>query len=454
MRRYRALLATYLRPQWPRVALLAVVLLANVALQLVNPLLLRRFIDSARAGAALRTLTTTALLFLAIALAAQATAVLEAYVAEDVSWTATNRLRTDLAAHLLRLDMGFHTTHLPGELVQRIDYDVGLLGTLGTALAFAIGGSLFRHGAISIGTAYLLVSYAALISQPLIQLTGQMQDLQQATAAISRVQELFALHSAVADSTDAQLPVGALAVELRSVSFAYASGQPVLQGISFALGPGRVLGVLGRTGSGKTTLTRLLLRLHDPTAGVVRLGGIDLRNTTQRQICRRVALVTQEVQLFQGTVRDNLAFFDPAIPDTHILAALGELGLWSWYAALPHGLDSELAAGGSGLSAGEAQLLAFTRVFLRDPALVILDEASSRLDPATERAIERAIDRLLRGRTAIVVAHRLATVQRADELLILEDGRIAEHGRREQLTNDPASRFAGLLRTGLEVAFA
>jgi ATP-binding cassette, subfamily B, bacterial len=307
-------------------------------------------------------------------------------------------------------------------------------------LAFAVGSTLFPHGAISIGTAYLLVTYAALISQPLLQLTTQMQDFQQATAAIGRVQELLAQRSAVAESADGRFPSGALAVELAGVSFGYADGPLVLQDVSFTVAPGRVLGVVGRTGSGKSTLTRLLMRLYDPTDGAVPLGGVDLRTVAQRELCRQVALVTQEVQVFQGTVRDNLTFFDPAIPDTRILAAFGELGLWSWYAALPHGLDTELAAGGAGLSAGEAQLLVFTRVFLRDPRLVILDEASSRLDPATERAIERAVDRLLRGRTAIVLAHRLA------------DGRIVEHGRREQLANDPTSRFADLLRIGLEVA--
>src|SRR5207249_5291894 len=141
----------------------------------------------------------------------------------------------------------------------------------------------------------------------------------------------------------------------------------------------------------------------------------------------------------------NLTLFDPGIPDDRIVAVLDELGLAAWYRALPAGLDTELAAGGGGLSAGEAQLLAFARVFLRDPALVILDEASSRLDPATERLIERAVDRLLADRTGIIIAHRLATVQRADDILILEGGRIREYGEREALRRNPDSRFAELL---------
>jgi ATP-binding cassette subfamily B protein len=160
------------------------------------------------------------------------------------------------------------------------------------------------------------------------------------------------------------------------------------------------------------------------------------------------------VQLFQATVRDNLTFFDRSIDDARIQAVIEELELSSWYESLPEGLDTRLETGGRGLSAGEAQLLAFTRVFLRDPGLVILDEASSRLDPATEQLIERAVDRLLRNRTAIIIAHRLGTVQRADEIMILRDGRVIEYGERERLAADPASRFYELLQTGLEEVLA
>ena len=165
-------------------------------------------------------------------------------------------------------------------------------------------------------------------------------------------------------------------------------------------------------------------------------------------------MVTQEVQLFHASVRDNLTLFDDEIRDAQILAVLDEVGLGEWLAALPQGLDTQLSGDDSSLSAGEAQLLAFTRVFLADPGLVILDEASSRLDPATEQRIERALDRLLAGRTGIIIAHRLATVQRADEIMILDKGRIHEHGPRASLAADPTSRFAQLLQTGLEEAFA
>jgi len=162
-----------------------------------------------------------------------------------------------------------------------------------------------------------------------------------------------------------------------------------------------------------------------------------------------VGMVTQDVQLFEATIRDNLTFFSRRISDEQVCAALDELGLWKWYESMPDGLDTVLKAGGKGLSAGEAQLLALARVFLKDPGLVILDEASSRLDPATEQVLERAIECLLEGRTAIIIAHRLTTVQRADEIMVLEGGRVCEHGDRHTLVSDPASRFYRLLQTGL-----
>jgi ATP-binding cassette subfamily B protein len=175
-----------------------------------------------------------------------------------------------------------------------------------------------------------------------------------------------------------------------------------------------------------------------------------VRDARLEQLRRRVGLVTQDVQLFQASVRDNLTFFDASIPDAAILNVLDTLGLADWLRSLPGGLDTALSFGGGGLSAGEAQLLAFARVFLRDPGIVVLDEASSRLDPVSERLIERAVDRLLAGRTAIIIAHRLATVQRADEILILDGGRVDEYGDRAGLAREPDSRFARLLRTGLE----
>lgn len=169
---------------------------------------------------------------------------------------------------------------------------------------------------------------------------------------------------------------------------------------------------------------------------------------------KRIGMVTQDVHVLHTTVRNNLTLFDAGIADEKIIQALADLGLEAWYKSLPQGLNTKLAPGGSGLSAGEAQLLSFARVFLKDPGLVILDEASSRLDPVTERLLERAIDKLLERRTGIIIAHRLATVQRANTIMILENGHCCEYGQREMLASDPDTRFARLLRTGLEEVLA
>jgi ABC-type multidrug transport system fused ATPase/permease subunit len=399
-----------------------------------------------------------------------------------------------------------------------------VLGILSTVLGLGLGSYLFLNGTVTIGTVFLIYYYNGVLLARLQGITQELQNLQGASASILRVDELVRTQSAIADGR-LSLPGGPLAVEFDAVSFAYpeadegreaspersdgtrgesrstdgvassvvhrSSPRPVLRDVSFRLEPGTVLGLLGRTGSGKTTVGRLLFRMYDPTAGAVRLGGIDVRAARLSELRRRVGMVTQEVQLFSGSVRDNLTFFDRRIQDGRILAAISALGLEEWYGSLREGLDTPLAGGGGDLSAGEAQLLALTRVFLKDPGLIVLDEASSRLDPATERLIEGAIDRLLGGedsgrgtrpsasgggtgeggdrpaargsgregrgdqpsamtRTAIVIAHRLSTVRHADEIMVLQGGRVVEHGARSALAADPASAFARLLRTGVE----
>ena len=570
---YRDLLIRYLTPQSGSVALLALLLFGSIGLQLINPQILRAFIDATTAGGRGTPLTTLAALFIGVALAQQALSVAATYWSERVGWTATNALRVDLAVHCLRLDPSFHKTRTPGELIERIDGDVTtlanffsqfvirvvgsllllvgivvvlwtvdwrvglallvfasivlaamlrvrslavpywradrqasaalfgfleerlaglidirssgaqpyvmqrlyrylrdrlragskarLMGTVswavptvafavGNSLAFGLAAYLYTTEALSIGTAFVVYFYTQLLFYPLQLISHQIDDFQKANAGIIRIQELLDTVSILLDGPGAAVPAGPLTVEFDAVSFGYEGDELVVHDVSFRLEPGTVLGLLGRTGSGKTTIARLLLRLYDPTAGSVRLGGVDLRAARLTEVRRHVGLVTQEVQLFRATVRDNLTFFDSSIDDAFIMAALTDLGLLEWYRRLPDGLDTMLAAAGGGLSAGEAQLLAFTRVFLKDPGLIILDEASSRLDPATERLIERAVGKLFEGRTAIIIAHRLATVQRADAIMILDGGRIAEYGRRDALTRDPGSRFAGLLRTGVE----
>ncbi len=576
LRQYWDLLVDYLRPEWQKSLLLAILLLSSIAVQLFNPQIMRDFIDTAVNGGSLAALGTDAALFIALGLVSQVLSVGATYYGQDVGWSATNRMREDLARHCLDLDASFFHDRTPGELIERLDGDVSalsnffsqlvirvfgsallVLGTLallfredwrvglvlslfavgalyllnrarnlavpqqrqerqasaelyglieerltglddirangagayamlrfhertrdhyrksriawilrsitwvlimglfavGSVLTLGMGAYLFLAGAITIGTVYLFFQYTRMLQQPLEQITNQLQELQRASASIQRIAELRAIRPRIVDGPGCALPNGALPVEFDDVSFAYqdeAADDLVLKALSFRLAPGRVLGLLGRTGSGKTTISRLLFRFYDPTSGVVRLGGTDTRLAGLRELRKRVAIVTQDVQLFSATVRDNLTLFDRRVSDERILAVVDELGLADWYASLPAGLDTQLGSGGAGLSAGEAQLLAFVRVFLRDPGLVILDEASSRLDPATERVIEGAIGKLLAHRTGVIIAHRLATVQRADEILILEDGQIREHGERASLVRDPASRFSQLLRVGLQ----
>lgn len=322
-----------------------------------------------------------------------------------------------------------------------------ILSAIGTAVSLGLGIYLFELKQISIGTVYLIFSYTTLLTGPIEQIIEQMRDMQQSTGSLARISDLFEIRGTITDGIGAVLPKGSLAVEFMDVSFNYSANIPVLQHISFALQPGMVMGLLGRTGSGKSTLVKLLARLYDPNEGTVYLSGIDLRMLRLDELRKRIGVVTQDVQILQTTVRNNLTFFDSTITDERILRVLADLGLNAWYKALPEGLGTKLTLGGSGLSAGEAQLLSFARVFLKDPGLVILDEASSRLDPATERLIEQAIDKLLEGRTAIIIAHHLATLQRADTIMVLEHGLCCEYGPREVLANDSQTHFAQLVDT-------
>jgi ATP-binding cassette subfamily B protein len=570
---YRQLLVTYLAPQRRRVALLTLCLLGGIGLQLLNPQLLRAFIDAVTSPHVPSFLVQIALLFIGVALVQQLVTIVATYLSERVGWTATNALRVDLALHLLRLDLSFHKEYTPGALIERVDGDVtalanffsqfvirifgnllllvGILIVLmwidwrvslalilfavivlfallavrniatphwkafreasanlygfleerltgtedirsngaqsymlrrlfthtrerlrtawrarligavpwglpilffagGNLLAFVLAAWLYRAGAMTLGTAFIIYYYTLLIYQPIMGIMQEIEDFQLASAGLVRIRELLQAKSKLEDGPGVTFPIGPLAVEFEDVNFGYGEEEMVIKDLSFRIEPGKVLGLLGRTGSGKTSLTRLIFRLYDPATGIVRLGEQDLRFAAIIDLRKRIGMVTQDVQLFHATVRDNLTFFEKSISDEHILQVLEDLGLMGWYNKLADGLDTMLAAGGGGLSAGEAQLLAFTRVFLHDPGLVILDEASSRLDPATESLIEQAVDKLLKGRTGIVIAHRLHTIQRVDTIMLLDQGRVSEYGERVQLAANPTSRFSRLLQTAHE----
>ena len=325
---------------------------------------------------------------------------------------------------------------------------------IGTAVALGVGAYLFLNGLATIGAVYLILHYTHMVSEPVLRFTWQLNDLQRAGGSIVRIADLLNTRSKIVNGSGVKFPDLALGVRFDGVDFAYVPEEPVLRDVSFTLAPGRVLGLIGRTGSGKTTISRLLFRLYEPSSGRITLGGEDTRGARLRELRDMIALVTQDVRLFHGTIRDNLTFYDTTVPDERLLEVVSDLGLGSWLRELPNGLDTELQTDGGGLSAGEAQLLAFARAFLKDPSVVILDEASSRLDRSTEQLIERTVDKLVQGRTAIIIAHHLPTLERCDEILLLDDGRVVEHGDRISLANDPTSHFHSLLRTGLEEVLA
>ncbi len=433
VRRYFALLVTYLKPQWYRTVLLAVFLLLSIGLQLLSPQILKNFIDTALAGGAQSSLITDALLFIGIALLNQVVSVAASYLSTNIAWTATNQLRTDLIAHCLTLDMDFHKGRTPGEMIERIDGDVDdlsnffsqfvvslltnallLIGILvlfftiswligvvmsafslfvllilmgmrrriiplwtaerqmsalfygflserlggtedirangatayimrrfymllrewypirkravmnsnlmfiltlfmficGTALALTLGAYLWSIGSITVGTIYLLFSYTDKLSQPIQQIQTQLQDLQQAEACMIRTEELLSMTSALTDGNEdfpqQRADDKGAEVEFDNVTFGYVVDEPVIHELSFSVQPGRVLGILGRTGSGKTTLARLLFRLYDPQQGRVCVNGIPTRQVRLRELRRHIGMVTQDVQLFSASVRDNL----------------------------------------------------------------------------------------------------------------------------------------------------
>lgn len=318
---------------------------------------------------------------------------------------------------------------------------------VGTVVSIVISALMVSRGAMTVGTAFLLFQYVLLIGQPLEEFVHELETVQKASGAMVRVIDLLGVESTVIDTGTVSPPAGALEVECRNVQFDYGDDQPVLTDVELTLTAGRSVGIVGRTGSGKTTFSRLVLRLVESSSGTVLLGGVPIADIPMDELRRRVALVPQEVELFGGSVRDNVTLFDSRPTDDEVEEALRSVGLDTLVEA---GIDRDLGAGGGGLSAGEAQLLAMARVWLRQPDVVVLDEATARVDPETERRLESAVHRLMSGRTTLIIAHRLSTLREVDDILVFDQGRVAEFGQRDVLAADPASRFHRLLVLALE----
>jgi ATP-binding cassette subfamily B protein len=548
----RRLLGAYLRPQWPRMALLTLLILAGIALQLISPQIIGYFLDATQTGAATPALVAAALLFMVVSMARHGVTLATVAVSLDVGWQATNALRRDLLHHVLRLDLAFHKTHTPGELVERVDGDVAALGTffaeflvrvaanllliggilllvartnalagaalllyvgvtglalllvqrigaarwhaaraawadqmgfieehyagaedlrgvgaepfvlqrlyglmrrltetaragwmaqalagsltsalhvIGYGLGLALGAWLYTRGEITIGAAFLLVAYVGMLAAPLDALRGQGDILQQATAGAQRVNRLFDLQSPVVD----QPPAVAATPVLPPAASSACWGAPwQRQDDADAAALDRLVRSWAALASIRLGARRSAQRGAGRPAPSRRrrdAGGATLPGDAAR-----------EHHLLRRRIDDD------AIWDGAGRAGFGGVGARHARRA-GHAVEHGWA---QGFSAGEAQLLAFTRLLLRDPGLVILDEAAARLDPITEQRLEAAIDRLLHNRTGVIVAHRLHTVQRADDILILEAGRIVEYGA-VTLAADPTSRFAQLLQRDWEV---
>lgn len=572
---YNNLLFKYLRTQKLNVILLALVLGGNIGMQLINPQISRYFIDEAKNGAAVKSLTMAALMFIAIAFIQQLFNIASTYLGQNVAWKATNDIRIDLVEHCINLDMSFHKEHQSGELIERVEGDVselfnlfsnvalnvinnfllligillllfregliigigmavfavvsvcflwyvktktqvqwikasevkaefyGLLGeqisstediassgarkyvmsqfynmmrkmfpiinkanltwatmwsatfiifAFGNVIAFGLSAYLWKKGLITVGTVYLIFSYTELLRRPIEQIRVNLQELQVSSASIVRIKELFDIKSKIIDGRDTLDLSKSLAVEVKNVCFEYEDGVEVLKNVSLKVKEGKVLGILGHTGCGKTTLVRLLVRLYDVTNGEILLNNKNIKTITSEELTKNIAYVTQNVQIFTASVRDNITMFNKNVKDEAILNIIKALHLMQWYDKFPKGLDTMLYAGGRNLSAGEAQLLAFVRVFLKNPRLIILDEATSRIDPITEQLIERALSKLLKNRTCIIIAHRLWTLQRADDILVLQNGRVIEVGSREKLLKNSQSNYYNLLKVGIEEA--
>jgi ATP-binding cassette subfamily B protein len=307
-------------------------------------------------------------------------------------------------------------------------------GIASSALIVGLGGFLVHRGSVSLGTVVAFVLLLATLFDPVQQLSQLYNTLQSAAASLHK---LFAIIDAEPDVEESTNPTplpsaGDLVVE--NITFAYAgSTKPALDNVSVTLTAGTRLALVGPTGAGKSTLAKLMARLYDPQEGSVSFGGVNLRDASMEDLRRRIVVIPQEGFLFDGSVRDNLLIAKPDATEAELLGALDRLGLRERFEALPEGLDTEVRERGSRLSAGERQLVALSRAALVDPAVLVLDEATSNLDPGTEMLIEAALERLMVGRSVIVVAHRLSTVQRADKIAVVADARISEIGTHDEL---------------------
>ena len=330
---------------------------------------------------------------------------------------------------------------------------IELLGAISTCAVLVVGARLFDTGHLTIGTLITAIYLLQLVFQPLQDLSDVYGQLQAAAAAMVKVSSVLDTEPEIGDRPGAR-PIGPIegSIDLDRVSFAYGQTD-VLHEIEIHVPPGGCIALVGQTGGGKSTLAKLIARFYDPRSGVVRVDGTDLREIELRGYRRQLGVVLQDPFLFSGTIADNIRFARPDASDSDVRDTAAAIGLDRLLRRLHGGLGHEVREGGAGLSAGERQLISIARALLADPRILILDEATSNIDRPTEVVIERALDRLLHGRTSVIIAHRLATVRRADAVLVVERGRIVQRGTPAELAgiDGPFQRLAGALETAAEL---
>ncbi|MCM1989011.1 ABC transporter ATP-binding protein [Oceanirhabdus seepicola] len=340
-----------------------------------------------------------------------------------------------------------------GMMYSRLWSASTVLDAVATVLSLGIAVVLWDKGFISLGTVYLIHTYTELIYYPLQDFRNYLKSLQEAKAGLIRVREMLDIESSIAEGTR-EIDDRDITLTVRDLSFGYFENNDVINDICFELKPGERLGVMGETGSGKTTLAKLLARLYEFERGEILLNGVSVKALKGENLRDIIAYCTQDVQFLHGTLRDNITLYNEEFSDGVIHNAIKQMGLEQWFEKFPKGLDTYLEMAENNLSAGEAQLISIIRLFLKDPSIVILDEISSRLDFVTEQRILYALDVLTQNRTVITIAHKLSALRWTDNIMILNDGRIVEYGRKEELEKDESGRFYSMckaMETSMEV---
>ena len=343
---------------------------------------------------------------------------------------------------------------------------LSLVASLATAMVYGFGGVMAASGSLTVGTLLALAALLARLYAPLTALSNVRVDIMTALVSFSRVFDVLDLQPLVKESEHpVRLPDGPLGVELAHVAFRYPSadavslaslestssgdrgeGSMVLHDVSFVAQPGQLVALVGPSGAGKTTITSLVSRLYDPTSGSVRIGGVDAREVSSRSLRDAVGVVTQEAHLFHDTIRANLAYVRPEATEEQMWEAITAAQVRPLVEALPSGLDTVVGDRGHRLSGGEKQRLAIARLLLKGPRVVVLDEATAHLDSESEAAVQRALDVALEGRTSLVIAHRLSTVRGADQILVVDAGRLVERGTHRELL-EQGGLYADLYET-------